>query len=52
MLANARHTAEGLRDVERRCAELRAAVENHDAAALRRLLADARVARQSLDRNA
>ncbi len=52
MLANARHTAEGLRDVERRCAELRAAVENRDAAVLRRLLADARVARQSLDRNA
>jgi prephenate dehydrogenase len=51
LLANARHTAAGLRDVERRCAELRAAVEARDGPALRQLLADARVARQSLERN-
>jgi prephenate dehydrogenase len=50
MLANARHTAAGLRDLERRSAELRTAVEAHDAETLRRLLAEARVARQNLDR--
>lgn len=50
MLANARHTAAGLRDLERRAAELRAAVEANDAGALRRLLAEARIARQNLDR--
>ena len=50
MLANARHTAAGLRDVEKRAAELRAAVEANDAVALRRLLAEARIARQNLDR--
>jgi prephenate dehydrogenase len=51
MLANARHTAAGLRDVERRAAELRAAVEAADAVSLRRLLAEARIARQNLDRS-
>ena len=51
MLANARHTADGLRALERRAAELRAAVEAADAPALRRLLAEARVARQNLDRS-
>lgn len=50
MLANARHTAAGLRDLERRAAELRAAIEANDAGALRRLLAEARIARQNLDR--
>ena len=50
MLANARHTAAGLRDVEKRAAELRIAVEANDAVALRRLLAEARIARQNLDR--
>ena len=50
MLANAAHTAAGLRAVELRAAELRAAVERGDAVALRRLLADARIARQNLDR--
>jgi prephenate dehydrogenase len=50
MLANAQHTADGLRDLERRAAELRAAVESNDAAELRRLLAEARIARQNLDR--
>jgi len=50
MLANARHTATGLRDLERRTAEVRAAVEASDADTLRRLLAEARVARQNLDR--
>jgi prephenate dehydrogenase len=50
MLANARHTAAGLRDVEKRAAELRTAVEANDAVALRRLLAEARIARQNLDR--
>ena len=50
LLANARHAAEGLRAVERRAAELRAAVEAADGATLRRLLAEARVARQNLDR--
>jgi prephenate dehydrogenase len=51
MLANARHTAAGLRDVERRAAELRATVEADDAVTLRRLLAEARIARQNLDRS-
>jgi hypothetical protein len=51
MLANARHTAAGLLALERRAAELRAAIEAHDAPALRRLLADARIARQNLDRS-
>jgi prephenate dehydrogenase len=36
MLANARHTASGLRDLERRAAELRAAIEANDAGSLRR----------------
>jgi prephenate dehydrogenase len=51
MLANARHTAAGLRDLEKRAAELRAAVEADDADTLRRLLAEARIARQNLDRS-
>jgi prephenate dehydrogenase len=51
MLANARHTGAGLRDLERRAAELRAAVEANDAPTLRRLLAEARIARQNLDRS-
>ena len=51
MLANARHTAAGLRDLERRTAELRAAVESADVPTLRRLLAEARIARQNLDRS-
>jgi len=51
MLANARHTAAGLLALERRAAELRAAIEANDAPALRRLLADARIARQNLDRS-
>jgi hypothetical protein len=51
MLANARHTAGGLRDLERRVAELRVAVEADDAVTLRRLLAEARIARQNLDRS-
>jgi prephenate dehydrogenase len=50
MLANARHTAAGLLALERRAAELRAAVEANDIPSLRRLLAEARVARQNLDR--
>lgn len=50
LLANARHTAAGLRDVERRVAELRSAIESADIPALRRLLAEARLARQNLDR--
>jgi prephenate dehydrogenase len=50
MLANARHTSAGLRDLERRAAELRAAIEANDAGSLRRLLAEARIARQNLDR--
>ena len=50
MLANARHTAAGLLAVERRAAELRAAIESNDISALRRLLAEARIARQNLDR--
>lgn len=52
MLANARHTAAGLRALEHRAAELRTAIEQADAATLRRLLAAARVARQDLDRPA
>jgi prephenate dehydrogenase len=52
LLANARHTAEGLRAVEHRAAQLRQAIEGQDAATLRRLLAEARIARQALDRNA
>jgi prephenate dehydrogenase len=50
MLANARHTAAGLRAVERRAAELRVAIEANDIPTLRRLLAEARIARQNLDR--
>jgi prephenate dehydrogenase len=50
MLANARHTAAGLLAVERRASELRAAIEDGDIPALRRLLAEARIARQNLDR--
>ena len=52
MNANARHTATGLLAVERRAAELRAAVEANDGPTLSRLLAEARIARQALDRNA
>ena len=50
MLANARHTAAGLLAVERRAAELRTAIEANDVPTLRRLLAEARIARQNLDR--
>jgi prephenate dehydrogenase len=50
MLANARHAAAGLLAVERRAAELRAAIEANDIPTLRRLLAEARIARQNLDR--
>ena len=50
MLANARHTAAGLLAVERRAAELRTAIEGKDVPTLRRLLAEARIARQNLDR--
>lgn len=53
MLANARHVVAGLKEVEARTAEIRRAVEAGDAAALRRLLAEARIARNSLaNRNA
>jgi len=51
MLANARHTAAGLLAVERRAAELRTAIEANDIPTLRRLLAEARIARQNLDRS-
>jgi len=51
MLANSRHIAAGLRAFEIRAAEIRAAVETGDAATLRRLLAEARRARQNLDRS-
>ena len=50
--ANAGHVAAGLRAVEARVAELRTALERGDAATVNRLLAEARVARQSLDRPA
>lgn len=50
MLANAQHTAAGLRALEQRSAELRTAIEAQDAPTLRRLLAEARLARQNLDR--
>jgi len=52
LLANAPHVVAGLRSLEARVAELRGAVERGDAAAVNRLLAEARVARQSLDRPA
>jgi len=48
MLANS-HTVAGLLAVERRAAELRTAIEANDVPTLRRLLAEARIARQSLD---
>ncbi len=51
LLANARHTVTGLAAVERRAAELRKAVEAQDAPTLRRLLSEARIARQSLDQS-
>jgi prephenate dehydrogenase len=50
MLANAHHAVAGLRDLEHRVAALRGAIETGDAPALRRLLAEARIARQNLDR--
>ena len=50
--ANAGHVAAGLRAVEARVAELRGALERGDGATVNRLLAEARVARQSLDRPA
>lgn len=52
LLANAPHVLAGLARTEARTAELRRAVESGDAAGLRRLLAEARILRQSLDRNA
>jgi prephenate dehydrogenase len=52
LLANARHSVAGLAAVERRAAELRKAIEAQDAPTLRRLLAEARIARQSLDQSA
>jgi cyclohexadieny/prephenate dehydrogenase len=52
LLANAPHVVDGLRSLEARVAELRGAVERGDAATVNRLLAEARVARQSLDRPA
>ena len=51
MLANPRHTVAGLLAVERRAAELRTAIEANDVPTLRRLLAEARIARQGLDRS-
>ena len=50
LLANAHHLSTGLRAVEVRVAELRAAIEANDIPTLRRLLAEARIARQDLDR--
>ena len=52
LLANAPAVVAGLRSVETRVAELRGALERGDAATVNRLLAEARVARQSLDRPA
>jgi prephenate dehydrogenase len=52
LLANASHVSEGLRAVEARLAELRTALERGDATEVNRLLAAARIARQSLDRPA
>ena len=49
LLANARHTVAGLKSIELRAAELRQAIEAHDAPTLQRLLGEARIARQSLD---
>ena len=51
LLANARHVATGLRITEERTAELRRAIENGDAILLHKLLAEARIARQALDRS-
>ena len=52
LLANTRHTVTGLKAVEQRAAELRQVIEAQDAPALRRLLAEARIARQSLEPSA
>jgi len=52
LLANAPRVVSGLRSVEARVAELRVALERGDAATVNRLLAAARVGRQSLDRPA
>jgi len=52
LLANAGQVTTGLRAVEARVAELRQALERGDAATVNRLLAEARVLRQSLDRPA
>lgn len=49
LLANATHVTQGLKEVERQTAELRAAIERGDAVALSKILESARIARQSLD---
>ena len=49
LLANATHVAQGLKEVEKQTSELRTAIERGDAAALSKILAAARIARQSLD---
>jgi len=49
LLANATHVAQGLKEVEKQTAELRAAIERGDAVALSKILEAARIARQSLD---
>jgi prephenate dehydrogenase len=51
LLANARHVAAGLRITEERTAELRRAIEGGDAGVVHKLLAEARIARQALDRS-
>ncbi len=52
LLANAPHVIAGLRATEVQTARLRTALETGDAAMVRRLLAEARILRQSLDRPA
>jgi len=52
LMANAQHVAAGLQAAEAQTARLRRALEAGDAGAIRQILADARVARQSLDRPA
>ncbi|MFM9146839.1 MAG: hypothetical protein ACKORI_01765, partial [Verrucomicrobiota bacterium] len=52
LMDNAERVAAGLSSLETRSAALREALVRRDADAVRRILAEARTLRQSLDRNA
>jgi len=50
LLANATHVSLGLKEVEKQTLNLRTAIERGDVAALSKILKEARIARQSLDK--